>query len=293
MSSKNLRPMDVGRYTLVWIMVSALATAPLRAQTAPVSNHLNDRYQLNVSGTTVWLGSTIRVDNSDGTPGTEIDQEDLGVARQTWEPRLAFRWRPGKRDELEVGYQFARSSGSHVLTDSIRFADTSFAKGLRVNSSVKSDLAFLTYRFAFHAGERSQLGAAVGIGTLLFHMKLDAVAGATSGGADTAITQYSASKGFSPPIGSVGFYGRWRVGDQWYIEGDLRAVYVGVNRLSATVLEAGGAGRYFVSQRFGLELGYGLTGVNVTLDPRTNGGGFAGQLKYTLQNARLSVVASL
>ena len=198
----------------------------------------------------------------------------------------------GRRHELELGYLFARSSGSRALADTIRFNDTSFAKGLRVNSALKSDQAFLTYRYALHAAERSQIGLAVGLSALFVNIKIDAIAGATSGGADTAIVPFSASKGVTGPIGSLGVYGRWQVGDQWYIESDARGLYVKVDRKAATVYEAGAAGRYFVSRRAGFELGYGLTWINATLDHRPKGKGFAGQLKYALQNARIGVVVT-
>lgn len=268
--------------------------AQLQAQASPSgpTSHLYDRYQFTVSGTQVWLGSTVRVDRSDGTPGTAFTPEDVGAANHSWEPRLAVRWRPGRRHELELGYLFARSSGSRALADTISFADTSFAKGLRVNSALKSDQGFLTYRYALHAAERSDIGLAVGLGALFVHLDLDAISGATSGGPDTAIVPFSAATGVTGPTGSLGFYGRWQVGDRWYMEGDARGLYVKVDRTAAAVFEAGAAGRYLASRRVGFELGYGLTWIKATLDHRPNGKGFTGQLKYALQNARLAVVVT-
>ena len=284
----------------LWVNLSVVSSlvvaARLQAQTpdagAGAPNHLYDRYQFTVSGTQVWLGSTVRVDRSDGTPGTEFTPEDVGAATHSWEPRLAVRWRPGRRHELEIGYLFARTSGSRVLADTIRFDDTSFAKGLRVNSAFKSDQAFLTYRYALHAAERSQIGLAVGLGALFVDINIDAISGATGGGPDTAIVPFSASEGATGPIGSLGLHGRWQVGegDRWYIESDARALYLKIDRKSATVYEAGAAARYFMSRHVGLELGYGLTWIKATLEHRPNGKGFAGELKYALQNARLSVV---
>ena len=284
-------------YARLCVASCLVVAAQLQAQSPGPPSHLYDRYQFTVSGTRVWLGSTVRVDRSDGTPGTEFTPEDVGASNGSWEPRLALRWRPGGgggRHELEIGYLFARSSGSRALADSIRFGDTTFAKGLRVNSAFKSDQGFLTYRYALHAAQRSQIGLAVGLGALFVNIDLDAIAGATSGGADTAIVPFSASQGITGPLGSLGVYGRWQVGgeDRGYIESDLRGLYVKVNRKAATVFEAGAAGRYFISRRAGLELGYGLTWINATLEHRSNGKGFAGQLKYALQNARLAVVVA-
>ena len=271
------------------------AQAPPRPPAPPgATSHLYDRYQFSVSGTQVWLGSTVRLDRSDGTPGTEFTPEDVGAANHSWEPRLAVRWRPGagRRHELELGYLFARSSGSRALADTIAFGDTTFAKGLRVNSALKSDQLFLTYRYALHAAERSQLGLAVGLGALLVNLDLDAIAGATTGGPDTAIVPFSVARGTTGPTASLGFFGRWEVAHRWYIETDARGLYVKVDRTAATVYEAGAAGRYFLSPHAGVELGYGLTWIKATLDRRPNGKGFAGQLKYALQNARLAVVVT-
>ena len=255
---------------------------PLEAQVQPAPNHLYDRLQFTVSGTQVWLGSTVRVDANDGSPGTEFSGGDLGAAHHVWEPRFALRWHLGRRNELEVGYLFARTSGSRVLGDTIRFADTAFARGMEVHSKLKSDQASLTYRYAFHATDRSQIGLAVGLGALFFNIDLR--------NADTALVPISASASVVGPTGSLGLFGRWQVGDRWYIESDARGLHGKIDRITATVYEAGAAARYFVSPHAGFELGYGLTWIKVDVDHRPNARGFAGLLQYSLQNARLAVV---
>ena len=281
---------------LLFCVMALCVTAlhQVRAQDSlPPRNHLNDRFQLNISGAQVWLGPRVKVDCGSGTPGTEVDGKDVGASNSTLEPRLALRWRPGGRHELDVGYQFARRNGGRVLADTIQFADTSFAAGLRIESAFKADQAFLNYRFAFRVRERSQIGAAVGVGVLFFHADIDAISGATSGGPDTTIVPYSVSKGINIPTLSLGLYGRWRTGDRWYIESDARALKFAYSRIGVLVLEGGAAARYFVKPRFGVELGYGLSGIRVTLDPKTDGSpSLTGRLRFTLQNLRLGVVAT-
>jgi len=259
-----------------------VVASPLLGQTQQPPSHLYDRLQFTVSGTQVWLGSNVRVDASDGSPGTEFSPDDVGASKRTWEPRFAMRWRPGRRHELEAGYLLARSSGSRVLRDTIYFADTSFARGMEIHSKLKSDQAFLTYRYAFHAAPRSQIGLALGLGALLIDIGLR--------NSDTALVPVSGSANVVGPTGSLGLFGRWQVGNQWYVESDARALYAKIDRIRATVYEGGAAARYFTSRHVGFELGYGLTSIKVTLDPRSSGGGFSGRLKYSLQNARLAVV---
>ena len=274
----------VNTWTKLSVACCFVFALPLEAQAPlqPAHSHLYDRFQFTVSGTQVWLGSNVRVDANDGSPGTEFDGGDVGAANRSWEPRLALRWRLGRRSEFEFGYLFARTSGSRVLGDTIRFADTAFARGMEVHSALKSDQASLTYRYAFHAAERSQIGFAVGLGALFFDVALR--------NADTALVPISASANVVGPTGSLGLYGRWQLGDRWYIESDARALHGKIDRITATVYEAGAAARYFVSPHAGVELGYGLTWIKVDVDHRPNSRGFAGLLKYSLQNLRLGVV---
>ena len=169
-----------------------------------------------------------------------------------------------------------------MLGDTIRIADTAFARGMEVHSALKSDQTFLTYRHAFHAADRSQIGLAVGLGALLFDVGLR--------NADTALVPISASSELIAPTGSLGLFGRWQVGDRWYIESDARALHGQIDRITATVYEAGAAARYFVSRHAGFELGYGLTWIKVDVDHRPNARGFSGLLQYSLQNLRLAAV---
>ena len=282
--------------SLAVILALSGASVTGAAAQSPVAtrNHLYDRIQLTVSGTMVQLGPKIRIDASDSTPGTEVSGSDLGLEGATVEPRIGLRWRLGRRHELDLGFQFAAHSGERVLADTIQVGDSTFAAGLRVQTNNRADQAYFTYRFAFHARERSQIGAALGLGAILFDLDMQAVAGATSGGPDTAIVQFGIQRSVTAPTASLGLFGRWRLGERWYLETDARVLYLEVGRIAATVIEGGAAARYFLSERFGFELGYGLTGVKVDLAPSASGGPAAdltGQLRYALQNLRLAVVA--
>src|SRR4030095_1994830 len=109
-------------------------------------------------------------------PGTDIDAEDdLGLAKLKLQPRGALRWRPGHRHELEVGYQFARRTAETTLQRTIDFGDTTYVVGTDVHSRFDTDQAFLVYRFAFLARERTQVGLGVGVGALLVNTDLDAL----------------------------------------------------------------------------------------------------------------------
>jgi hypothetical protein len=154
---------------------------------------------------------------------------------------------------------------------------------------------YLNYRFAFTAKENTQIGFAVGLGAIFLRTEIDKLAAGTAAGADTTVVQYADTSSFPGPVGSVGFYARFRVGNRWYLESDLRGLYVKISNLKAGVIEAGLAGRYFFSNTIGAELGYGLGWYQVTLDKTSSGSGAfgidaSGKIKYTVNGLRGGLV---
>ncbi len=261
-----------------------LVGASLGAQGPKAS--LYDRWTITGSVTTVILNSNIRVDSSNGGPGTDIDAEnDLGLATNKIEPRFAVRWRPGHRHELEIGYQFARRSSEHVIDRDLSFGDSTYHAGADVGTTFNSDMGFFVYRYAFVAKPRTQVGLAVGLGALFLNTELDALG---TGGQ----VQFTQSDNTTGPVGSIGAYGRFLSGDRWSWEADARYVKVNVDRFDARVGEGGGAVRYAASSRMLIEGGYGLTAIKVDIaQKRSSGpGSRSGMLKYSLQNVRFGVV---
>ena len=268
-----------------------LGALPVAAQNAKQKQNLYDKFQLTLSVTGVILNSDIRVDGSGGS-GTDLDvEDDLGLEKTKIQPRFSLRWRPGRRHELEGGYQWARRNADKRLSRDIEFGDSSFTAGADIHSTFNTDLAFLTYRFAFMAKERTQIGAALGLGVLFLDVGVAALGTGTGPGAGRS---FDVSKSVKGPLGSLGLYGRFLAGDSWQFEADFRALKISIDRFHPRVLEAGGAARYYFSQKFGLELGYAASGIRVVVDPKTfeNGseGIVSGEIKYSLQSIRLGAV---
>ncbi len=261
------------------------ATSEVRAQS---TSRLYDKWQIDLSGAVVIMGTNIRVDGDNGE-GTEIDAEDvLGLSREKIQPRVSVRWRPGHRHELELGYQFARRTAEKPLQRDITFGDSTYTVGADLNSTFHTDQAFLVYRFAIRAHERTQLGVGVGVGVLPFKLEVDRAASAGGAGVTS-----SSERNFTGPTGSLGVYGRFLLGDRWYLESDIRGIAIKIDRIDAKIVEGNLAGRYLLSDKLGVELGYGISSVTVTVDPPADRKGFFGKIKYPLQNVRLGMVLTL
>jgi hypothetical protein len=274
------------------LLVAAPAVAQssdsTKTQAAPAGQFVSlyNKWEISPSLTSVILNTNIRIDASNGDHGTTIDAEDdLGLATVKLQPRIDARLRLGRKHELEGGFQFAQRKGEAVPERDIEFADTTFHVGVPIHSSLNTNLLFLNYRYAIIAKDRTQAGVGVGLGALFFSTEL--VGSDNSAG-------YSASKSVTPPVGSVGIYGRFLMGNRWSAETDIRWVTLRIDRFDIRYLEANLAGRYFHSRKVGLEFGAGLDGARVDVDPRFTVGddnyGPSSKVEFSLTNVRLGVV---
>lgn len=287
-----LRPSRIGATALI-LASHAFLPGSLRAQTDP--NHLYDKFQISVSGADVLIGPKVKVD-PDNTEGTEVDAGDvLGIGRSGFEPRFALRWRPGHRHEIETAYLFINRSGENRLTQDITVRDTTFTAGLNLNTTFSADYAFLAYRYAFTAKEKTKISAQLGLGAIFFDLGIEALAGVTNGN-DSLTASYSAGLDVTVPTSVLGLFGEFRLGDRWYLGVDAGWLGGSIESITVSLFQGGLAGRYFLSQRWGLEAGYGITSVKVTVDQAGSGGlfdpSFEGSIKYPYQNFRLGVIAA-
>jgi hypothetical protein len=246
---------------------------------------LYEKFQVDLSITTLIINSDIRVDR-DGGPGTDVDAEDdLGVSTLKIQPRVSLRWRPGRRHEVEVGYQFVRRSGEKVIDREIEIGDSVFEAETLLSTTYNTDQAFLAYRFAFLAKERTQVGLGIGLGALFVDVGLDAPEDNGGRRADARV---------NAPVGSVGLYSRFLSGERWYFELDARYIEATIDRYNPMVVEWNAAARYLLSERFELEAGYGGSAIEVNIDPEAGTGlgdfGPGGRIKYGLQHFRFGVV---
>jgi hypothetical protein len=262
---------------------SVLSVGALGAQSYH-GNHLRDTWDFTLAGAQVVLSSDLRVDGE--TEGTNIDIEDiLGLDKNKFQPRVAATWRPGKRNELEVGYQFVRRNATQALTRDIIFRDSTYRVGRSVHTNFDSDQLFLNYRFAFYSTPTAQAGLGVGVGALFLNASLDALVAGNSNS-----VQFSRAKTYTAPTGSVGGFGRWAFGTQSILSADLRAIKANIGDLDATIWEGGASYRYYFTSMFGGELGYGISDFDVDVKHQENGNDSHTKLKYSLQNLRFGLV---
>lgn len=283
------------RITLVVVALTLPALARAQGSTE-YKNHLYDKFQVGLAFTTVLNNSDVRVDGTDGNLGTNINFKDmLGISGSSVQPALVVAWKPGRKTELDLGYQFINQSGSRAFQDSIVIGDNEIFGDLDVNTKVSSDNATFQFKYSFFAKERHNIGLAIGLGAIFFSLEMDGSASGCVGDACDGTGQLSLKESLTGPTASLGAFGQWRLGDRWYVGGDARGLGARVDRFDISIFEADANVRYYLSNRWGVGLGWYYTNVSVDVGSKSDNAvveDLVGNLAYDYTSLRLGVIAA-
>jgi hypothetical protein len=284
------------RVTALLVTVLLATVTPGVAAQEP-RNHLYDKFQVGAAGNLLVYSTVVRADGNGGRIGSELSFEnELGSARNQFQPSGYFRWRPGRKHELELGALRAVRGAERQTDSTFTYADSTFQAGVRVGSYLRTSQAGLAYRYFFTAQENKQFGVSVGLGIIALKADVNALAGTTSGGADTNRVEFTREAKFTAPTGSVGVNGRFRLGGgSWYLEPEARGLYAKFSNFKVYVAEGGLLARHFFSSSFGAELGYNLGFYKLNFAKEASGSGFlgigfSGSVKYSVNAFRGGVV---
>lgn len=277
---------------LVALVVPAKASAQ---DTAEFKNHLYDKFQVGLAFTTVLNNSDVRVDGSDGNIGTNINFKDLlGVSGSTVQPALVLAWKPGRKTELDLGYQFLNTSGSRAFSDTLVIGDDSLSGAINLNTKLGSDNATFQFKYSLFAKERHNIGLAIGLGAIFFSVEFDGSASGCVGDACDG-TDFGLKKKLTGPTATLGAFGNWRLGDRWYVGGNARGLGARVDRFDISIFEADANVRYYLSNRWGVGLGWYYTNVSVDVGAKSDSQvaeDLVGKLAYSYTSLRLGVIAA-
>lgn len=273
--------------------LALLGTRPVAAQdTTTYKNHLFDKLQVTANFSMVLNKGDTRIDGDDGR-GTTLNFKDiLGISGTSVQPAFGLRWKPGRHTEFDLSYQFINQSGDRTFNDSLFIGNDTVSGDISAKSKLGESNATFQFKYSLMTGEKHNIGLALGLGAIFFDFTLDATADVCSGPNCTA-GSLSTDRNLTVPTGSLGAFGRWRVGDRWYVGADARGIGGNVDRYNFSIFEGNLGGEYFLSNRWGLGLGWYFTDVTVDVDRATSGDpveNLGGSISFSYSSIRLGVV---
>jgi hypothetical protein len=110
------------------------------------------------------IDSKVGRNAADGTPGSEIDLEDvIGESDNESVLQLDAIWRFGRYHRIEAGFFELVRSGKGTLEEDLRFGDTVFAQGVEVESRSHFKSLRIAYAYSLIRDPQKELGLMAGV----------------------------------------------------------------------------------------------------------------------------------
>lgn len=287
----------IGRAAVVCLGLLAHAV-PVAAQGGgyALQDHLYDKFQFALDFTTVLNNSEARVDGSGGE-GTNLNFKDLlGISGSSAQPALGVRWKPGRRTELDLGYQFINQSGTRSFNDTLIIGDNTVSGDIDADSKVGSDNLNLAFKYSILAAEKYNAGVELGLGAIFFDFQIDASASGCVG-PDCASGSVSIDRQITIPTGALGAFGQFRVSNHWYVGADARGLWGDVDRYNVSIFQGDAYARYYFSDRWGAALGWYYNDVTVDIAAKSGSSSdndldLGGKVSFNYTSLRLGVIAA-
>ncbi len=154
-------------HKLLFVLTSALlisGTALAQTDDEWLSWPMGDRFTISAQAFFPKIDTKVRVDASNGAPGTTIDfEQNLNLSDSETLPALGFAWRFAKKHQLIASVFDLSRSGSAITTTEIRFGDETFQIDLPIASFFDVRVTSVGYAYSFIFDEKKELALSAGL----------------------------------------------------------------------------------------------------------------------------------
>lgn len=272
--------MAPGLLTAGLLAIAASVAAQAQAQGRPGSEPSPDPvfdHTITLEAS-IGYGSTdtrVRLDASDGTPGTVLDAEgDLGLdsGEMTGWAGVILRPRPRHRVRAGLNYLASDRRARQALEEDIRVGDEIYVAGEEVESHLRLRTWSVAYAYSFLRMPRAEAAFSLGVTSIGAYAKAGVPARAVSETEERSV-----------PAPQVGVEVAARVWRDWYAEARYQYVKVNASGSSGRLsqLDAG------VVFQFDRNISVGLGYSSFDVDVESNDPGDSGTFRYKTQGPRL------
>lgn len=129
-----------------------------------IASPISDRFALRVLYYGPTIGTNLRYDASDGTPGTLIGVEGLlGQRDSAHQGTIDLMFRMGERHRIAADFYQLSRRGDAVVDEQVRFGDDVYDANDRVVSDMELRKLGVTYTYSLLRRERVELGVGLGL----------------------------------------------------------------------------------------------------------------------------------
>ncbi|MCG6870014.1 MAG: hypothetical protein LJE91_15165 [Gammaproteobacteria bacterium] len=260
-----------GRLFSLMLTLGMLMTVNSSPATAEPQGWTNEaflsRFTLIGGGFIPQVSTTISLDASDGSAGTEIDVEDLlGLESSAAVPFFLFNWRINPKNRIVAEYFALNRSGEQEIGGEINWGDLSFPVGASVDSSVDLKLGRLGYGYSFINDGRKEIGITAGlhVASLSSRLRGSVEVGNAGGSVESDTAQITL------PLPDIGLTGGYAFTEKFSMSLRLLAFYLAVDDFKGYLLAGDLLAVYELFEHVGIGAGY--SAFNVDYQNKTNGG---------------------
>jgi hypothetical protein len=238
--------------------------APVRAD--DYLSPTDERVRLSLG--VMHLSSTtgIRLDSSEGVPGTPVNAEsDLGLDSSDFEPKFEATVRVGERHRLRFDYFTLDRTGQTTLTSPIVFRDVVLQPGDPVQTDLSLRTLGISYEYSFLHREKFELAATIGINDT------DISARARVSTETRHVDQTEDQAG---PFPTIGLDSTYVVSKRFYVDARAQYFKLAVDHLSGTLSLYEADVLYRLRPNISFALGYTSTKADLSSRQTKNSGYF-------------------
>lgn len=174
---------------------------------------LGEKFSIGVNAFFPSLDTTVRLDSSNGDPGTYISfEQNLGMQDTESLPSYVADWRFAKRHNITLGHYNLDRSGSSITSSEIRFGDNVYEVDLPISSYLDTDVISLAYSYSLLFDEKKRLALSLGLSVQEVSMGLQG---------DSGLGVLTETSGVTAPLPTIGISGGYAFTDKLTFRGGI------------------------------------------------------------------------
>jgi len=260
--------------TLVAVAVSGLALLPGAAM-AQDETWKKDRFFVSAGAYRPNIDTSLRVDDANtGISGTLLNlEDDLELKKRKTQFTLDAHLRFAKRHALEFEYVKIARSQETTLQFGIEYDGKFYGISEDVDTTFKTEVGRLAYRFSFLNNERTELSAALGLHVTGLKAGLNIV------GEDPEFNEVTA------PLPTIGAAWKYHFNDQWsfHIRGEW--LDIKIDQVKGNLFAGLAEVTWYPWRNVGFGAGYHIWDLDVSASRKD----LTGSVKYRYDGPKLNL----